>query len=166
MKQEDLLTLYGYNYWANAQILKTAARVSPEQYTAPANVSHGSLRGTLVHCFGGELVWRLRCQEGISPSALPDEEEIPTLESLVQRWQEEEETMMDYLASLRDADLTRIVSYKSTSGNAYENMLWHLLAHVVNHGTQHRGEAAVILTECDHSPGDLDLLLFFRLQAQ
>jgi uncharacterized damage-inducible protein DinB len=35
---------------------------------------------------------------------------------------------------------------------------WLVLAHVVNHGTQHRSEVARYLTECGHSPGELDLL--------
>jgi uncharacterized damage-inducible protein DinB len=38
------------------------------------------------------------------------------------------------------------------------------LAHVVNHGTQSRSEAAVLLTEYGQSPGDLDLILFLREQ--
>jgi uncharacterized damage-inducible protein DinB len=162
MKQEDLLTLYDYNYWANDLILRTAAQLSPEQYTALVEVSHGSLRGTLVHQFGGELIWRLRCQEGVSPLALPDEEEISSFDLLVQRWKEEEANMRAYLASLQDSDLTKIVNYTSTEGMSYENTLWHLLLHVVNHGTQHRAEAAVVLTEYGYSPGDIDLLLFFR----
>ncbi len=162
MNKYDILTLYDYNYWANARVLQAAANLAPEQFTAPAGLSHGSVRGTLVHILGTETVWRLRCAEGVSLSALPNEKDIPTIEVLRERWLAEEQKMRAYLNSLGDEALNQTVQYKTTKGVPFENVLWNLLAHVVNHGTQFRGEAGVALTTYGHSPGDLDLLLFFR----
>ncbi len=165
MNKSDLLTLYDYNYWANARVLNAASKVSAEQFAAPYRLSHGSLRGTLVHTFGTEVVWRVRCQEGVSPTTLPGENEFLSPETLRQRWRTEEQAMRAYLASLSDEDVNRRVQYKSTKGVPYEDLLWHLLVHVVNHGTQFRAEAAVALTDYGCSPGDLDMLVLFRAQA-
>jgi hypothetical protein len=51
-------------------VLRQAGPVTPEQYTAPASMPHGSLRGTLVHGLVAEVLWRRRWH-GDSPSALP-----------------------------------------------------------------------------------------------
>jgi uncharacterized damage-inducible protein DinB len=162
MNKSSILSLFGYNRWANARILDAAQKVSIAQYTAPYAISHGSLRGALVHIFSAEQVWRMRCQQGISPQAMPGEGSYPTLDALRSAWQEEEQSMHLYLASLGDDDLQWPVHYRNTRGDAYEETLWHILAHVVNHGTQHRAEAAVALTSYGHSPGDLDMIRYFR----
>jgi uncharacterized damage-inducible protein DinB len=67
-----------------------------------------------------------------------------------------------FIAALTDDDLNRTIRYKTTQGGAMANVLWQLMAHVVNHGTQHRSEAAMLLTGCGCSPGDLDLIVFLR----
>jgi uncharacterized damage-inducible protein DinB len=162
MQADDVLILYDYNNWANARILETAAQVSEAQFVAPAGVSHGSLRGTLVHILAAEWIWRVRCQEGLSLGSLLGEAELPSLEAIRSRWQSEEQAMRAYLTSLHDADLAGIVGYTTTRGVPHHNKLWHLLVHIVNHGTQFRAEAAVLLTGYGHSPGDLDLIAYLR----
>ncbi len=40
-----------------------------------------------------------------------------------------------------------------------------MLVHVINHGTQHRSEAAALLTAEGRSPGELDLINYAEEQA-
>lgn len=162
MHKTEVLTLFEYNCWANDRVLTQAARLTPEQHTAPAPVSFGSLHGTLAHILGAEIVWRLRCEEGTSPPALPGPDEFPTLEALMERWHAEEYAMRVFLGLLPAGDLDRVVRYTNTRGASFETPLWQILAHVVNHGTQFRAEAAVVLTGYGASPGDLDMIRFFR----
>ena len=46
-----------------------------------------------------------------------------------------------------------------------QNQLAHILHHVVIHGMQHRSEAAAILTDYGHSPGNIDFIIFLRDQS-
>ncbi len=38
--------------------------------------------------------------------------------------------------------------------------LWYFVMHILTHGTLQRADAAVLLTQAGHSPGDLDFLDF------
>lgn len=163
MQADDLRLLFAYNYWAHARILKAAANLSHEQFITPgAATGLGSVRDTLVHILGAEHVWRRRCQEGASPASLPTTDDFPTLAALAVAWQSEEAAMRAFLASLDDTALDHMVHYRTTKGVAMQNTLWHILTHVLHHGTQHRSEVAILLTTYGHSPGDLDFILYLR----
>jgi uncharacterized damage-inducible protein DinB len=165
MNKSEIQTLFDYNYWANGRVLQSASNLTPALFQAPYKLSHGSLRGALVHILGTEIVWRLRCQAGISMSALPAEGEFLTLATLQQRGAEEEQLMRSYLSSLIDEDLNKTIKYKTTKGMPQENLLWQLLVHVVNHGTQFRSDAAVAETDYGQSPGNLDFIYYLRQKA-
>ncbi len=161
MNQQDILTFYKYNQWANAKILNAAANITQEQYLAPASFPHGGLRSTLVHVLFAEWIWRNRW-EGTSPTVRLKAEDFPTVESLRTRWAEEERLLMDFVDHLTDERLASTINYTNTSGKLFTRVLWHMMAHVVNHGTQHRAEAAALLTEFGCSPGDIDLIYFLE----
>ena len=166
MNTYDILELYDYNYWANSKVLIAAAEISNEQFKAPMGLTYGSIRGSLTHALGAEIVWRTRLQEGISLPALPSQNEFLDVETLSARWKQEEVLMRRYINSLTDTDLNGLFKYTNTKGVPFENTLWHVLLHIVNHGTQFRSDAAIGLTRLDRSPGDLDMILFFREQQK
>jgi uncharacterized damage-inducible protein DinB len=162
MKRNEIILLFDYNAWADHRILEMAALVDESKLTSPVEkLSHGSLHGTLVHTLGAQWIWRSRCQ-GHSPTAVLSQADFPTLADLQARWQQEAQEMQHFVASLNDTGLDRPIHCTTTGGRPFENTLWHILVHVVNHSTQHRSEAALLLTEWGHSPGDLDFILYLR----
>jgi uncharacterized damage-inducible protein DinB len=162
MNADDLRTLFDYNYWATARIMRVAQEVTSEQYTAPNTSSYGSLRATLVHTMRAEIIWRRRLQGEPQPTDLPVEDNFPTPQSLYKTWVADERQMRAYLVGLNNANIQEVIHYKTTKGVAFYNVVWHILTHVVNHGTQHRAEAAAMLTDFNHSPGDIDMILYYR----
>ncbi len=158
MNYADLELLFKYNDWANDRILATADNVSTEQLIAPNDLGWGSLRGALVHLMDAECAWRILLKDGLFIVEL-NPEDFPDVAAIRARWADERTAFWDYLNSLSNDDLAGTVSYEA-DGKTRQRVLWHCLAHVVNHGTQHRSECAAILTGCGHSPGDLDFLVF------
>ena len=159
MNKQDILLLFQYNQWANAKILSAAAKVPQEKFVAPAPFPHGGLRSTLVHALSAEWIWRTRW-EGTSPTKLLKPEEFPDFSSLRARWAQEEMQLMNFVNGVSEERLNSSFDYRNTAGTPFTKVLWHVMAHVVNHGTQHRTEAAAMLTEFGHSPGDIDLVIF------
>ncbi len=156
-------TLYDYNAWANTRILDTAARLAPEQYTASIGASFPSVRDTLVHTMDTEWTWLGRWQ-GTEPCPPQNLSRYASLAALRARWAEIDAELRVFVGLLDAAGLTRIVHYANSRrpDNAYPQ--WQLLSHVVNHGTQHRSEVAAMLTQCGHSPGDLDITVWLDTQ--
>jgi uncharacterized damage-inducible protein DinB len=164
MSKKQILLLWEYNYWANRRLIARADGLSTAQLSDKVGYMWDSILGTMAHVLGAEWVWRQRMQEGVSPAALLARDQFTTLEALVLRWDEEEAAMRGYLAGLSDADLDRAIDYQNIEGKAFSRPLWQLLTHGVNHGTQHRSEVALYLTNFDRSPGDMDITVFLSQQ--
>jgi len=161
MNKQYFLILFQYNAWSTAKILDAASHVTTEQFLAPVPFPHGSLRGTLVHALFGEWVWRKRW-EGSPQNPMWNIEEFPTFAYVRARWANEEERLMSFVSNLTEESLYHKIKYVSTEGFPHERVLWESMAHLVNHGTQHKTEAAAILTGMGHSPGDIDLIVYLN----
>ena len=159
MITEIIRSLYDYSAWANQRILDTAAGLSQEQFTEKVGPSYGSLRNTFVHTMSGQWIWLERWQ-GRSPPAMMYRAGFPDLASIRTRWEEIEHDTRQYLDRINPDLLQEVISYTTTGGRPGAFPLWQVVVHQANHQTQHRSEAAVMLTNFERSPGDLDIVVY------
>ena len=157
MHKADISTLIAYNFWADERILATCEHVSPDEFIrmiAP-NPGWNSLRETLVHVLDTEYGWRsaLQAQDA---SEILDGADFADVAALRTRWETERTAWLMYAAGLSEDSLNKGYGNDPTTSPK----VWQTIVHVVNHGTQHRSEAAAILTGYGQSPGELDFDTF------
>lgn len=159
MKSDLIRTFYGYNTWANERILTTVAQLTDAQFVAPGSASFSSVRDTLVHTIWAQWNWlrRWRGEPNPPPFEPSDYADVAALRT---RWDEIEGETHAFVARVDDATLESICRYVNSRNEPMAHPLWQLMLHQVNHGTQHRSEVAVILTECGHSPGLMDFIVY------
>jgi len=161
MTPEEMRVLYDYNAWANHRQMDAASRLTAEQFVQPIVSSFGSVRDTLAHIYGAEWVWLERFQ-GRSPASLPGAAEFHDIASLQQRWNENESRLLGFVRGLTQADLDRVMEYKTLKFGVYRNPLWQSMQHLVNHGTYHRGQVTTLLRQLGAQPILTDLMHFYR----
>lgn len=151
MRLSEVRWLFGYDRWATRRILRTARDCPAEVWSAPNAVGDRGLGGILVHALGAHQRWRHDWEGLAGPLPRPEVGPLPTVDELADAWDREWAAIDRYLDGIDDAAMGR-----EQDGVA----LWQRMAHVVNHGTQHRSEAAALLTGTGRSPGDLDLIFY------
>ncbi|NUM43566.1 MAG: DinB family protein [Anaerolineales bacterium] len=156
MNQTDLSTLIAYHFWANDRLLAMCERISADDFTRTVTLNPGwdSLREILVHMLDTEFGWRASL-EGQDASEILDAANFPDVATLKARWAQERAAWRAFETQWTD-------TYLQTPHKPGRPTVAQTILHVINHGTQHRSEAAVILTGLGYSPGELDFYLFLR----
>ncbi len=164
MNPQDVRTLVDYNYWATHRVLDAVAALTPEQFTHDLGSSFRSVRDTLSHVHGAEWIWLSRLHGESPTSGLPHDRftDVPAVRAA---WAGTEAGYRAWAASA-DADaLDRVLDYRLLSGQATASRVGHILQHVVNHGTYHRGQLTTMLRQLDAAPpASLDLIAYHRQQ--
>jgi uncharacterized damage-inducible protein DinB len=154
------VTLFAYHDWANRKLLAAAGDNDALLDAVPIE-EHPSLRGVLTHSLSAEWIWRNRW-EGSALSSMFNPDDFATLRSIRDHWQAETRLWQTRVAGIDQETLLQPIRYRNQRGTRFVTPLWQILVHVINHGTQHRSEAAAMLTVLGYSPGDLDMILYYR----
>lgn len=161
MSPEEIFQLFDYNSWANERSLTAAEKLAPEEFTRPMGSSFSSVRDTLAHIYGAEWIWLERF-EGRSPTALPNLNQFPDVQTLRESWSVHEKNLIGFVHRLTQADLDQQMEYKTLRFGVYKNPLWQSMMHLINHGTYHRGQVTTLLRQLGAQPILLDLMHFYR----
>jgi uncharacterized damage-inducible protein DinB len=159
----DALTLLDYHYWARDRMLQAVELLTPEQYVRDLGSSFKSVRDTVVHMYFAEWAWYSRWT-GHSPTSALSPEHFPDVDSIRAAWTSQEEKVRLFVHSLGAADqLERVFDYKTLNGEPGRSVLWHMLQHVVNHASYHRGQITTMLRQLGApAPQSQDLIRFHR----
>jgi uncharacterized damage-inducible protein DinB len=150
MDPADIRFLFAYDRWATERVVAQLDGVDPELWGATGAVGERGLGSILVHMLGAHQRWRLAF-EGSDESPEPEAEALPSPADVVDRWIAELEATDAFLDDVTPGFLAHVREGVSVSV---------MLQHLANHGTQHRSEAALLLTQAGRSPGQLDLIDF------
>jgi uncharacterized damage-inducible protein DinB len=156
MQPDEVRFLFAYDHWATLRVLAVLDGLDPDVWTRTDVVGERGLGAILVHHLGASPRWRHAFQDtGETPE--PELEPLPTVDQLREHWNTEWAAVDAWLPTVTDGFV----------GYVHEGVpVWQMLVHVVNHGTQHRAEAAALLTAEGLSPGELDLINYAEEQAE
>ena len=162
MNLAEIQILVDYNYWARNRMLDAVGQLTAEQYERDMGSSFKSIRDTVTHGYAAEWIWYSRWQ-GESPTSLISPDRFPNLGALTAAWGDLETKIRTLVAAAGDAGLQKTLHYKLVNGTASAAPLWHMVQHVVNHATYHRGQVTTMLRQLGAAPPKSeDLIAFYR----
>jgi uncharacterized damage-inducible protein DinB len=166
MTKDDIQLLYEYDRWANNRVLQAASAFDAEEFTRDLGGSFRSVRDTLVHIIGGEWIWLAYWKEPPdSPASLADLRvrrdvlfnpgAFRNVAAVHLRWAEVEKEQTDFVNCVTNELLEKMLPFRTT-----QVRLAHLMQHLANHSTYHRGQVALMMRQLNVEPLATDFHVF------
>jgi uncharacterized damage-inducible protein DinB len=145
MNADAFRHFYDYHFTENRKIWDSyVTQLSHDQFTQPAGYSHGSVRDQIVHLMSVDESWFSELR-GVEPSEPFPPASFDDRNIIRARWNGVELSMRDYLAELRDDMLFDKPIIEPEEDR--DLIVWQVLLHVVNHGTDHRAQLLRLLND-------------------
>jgi uncharacterized damage-inducible protein DinB len=133
---------YDYHFAENRRMWDDQiSLLTDSQFTQEVNYSHGSIRNQVVHLMSVDDTW-FSSLRGLEIPPKFDPAQFIDRKALRLRWDFVEQDMRSYLANLQD---DMLFTKPFPAGEDENLILWQVLLHVVNHGTDHRAQVLRIL---------------------
>jgi len=150
---DDFRRLFDYNRWAGTRVL----RVLQEADEVP-----GQALELFSHLLRAQDHWYGRV-EGTDHADL-DFWVTESLADCAERLRASTERWQSVLDDCSPEALDETIAYTNSKGIAYETPLGDVCTHVVNHGTHHRSQIALVLRQVEIDPPATDYIFYLRSQ--
>jgi uncharacterized damage-inducible protein DinB len=166
MTRDEIQLLYEFDRWANNRTLQAASTLSAEAFTRDLGGSFRSVRDTLVHIVGSERTW-LTCWKEPSPSSafvtdmwtrhstVFNPNEFPDFAAVQLKRTEVEREQIEFVDRVTNESLRRMIPVLES-----QISLGHLMQHLANHSTYHRGQVALMMRQLAAEPLATDFAMF------
>ena len=136
---------YDYHFTENRKLWDSyVTPLSLEQFTQHVDYSYGSVRDQIIHLISCDDTWFSELR-GVEPSEPFPPSTIDDRKIIRAHWHEVEQNMRDYLAELRD-DMLFDKPIEEPEEDK-DLLVWQVLLHVANHGTDHRAQLLRLLND-------------------
>jgi uncharacterized damage-inducible protein DinB len=144
MNADAFRHFYDYHFSENRKVWDLAASLSDERFTQDVEYSYGSVRNQIVHLMSDDDMW-FSGLRGVEIPDLLDPSDFDDRNVIRAHWDSVEGRMREYLAGLQD-DMLFDQPLEEPEEDK-DLMVWQVLLHVVNHGTDHRAQILRVLND-------------------
>lgn len=138
--RDFLLRGLDYDLWANQKWVNVLGNFKDGQRALEV----------FEHIVFAQRIWLQRC--GYHVEQVENLAFSQLLASLIQTWK----------ALVEDADLNAIVEYQMLNGDSASSVMGDIVAHVINHGTYHRGHLRGLAEKEGVEFPETDLIAYIR----
>lgn len=148
--KEYFFRLYRYNEWANLRVLGALER---------QHVSDEKTLSLFSHLLSAQFLWLHRIKDLPPPDVkLWQTYDLPKLRTLAEEGSRQWNQFVG-----EGVSFDRVLKYKNYVGDYYENNVEQIMIHLVNHGTYHRGQIALLMRQNGHEPINTDFITYDRV---
>lgn len=160
MNADYFRSLYQYHVTMYDQLWESIAQLTEAQFVQESGYSIGSVRNHMVHVMNVDQRWFQRIN-GVPISDRLVFADFTTPAATQERWNRIEQGCAACVAALDDADFDRMVTYDLPQrGGMKQNTVWEIVAHVVNHGTDHRSQVLALLHSLGTPTFEHDFIIY------
>jgi uncharacterized damage-inducible protein DinB len=137
---DDFMSLFAYNRWADLRVLDACRKLTAEQYVAEPVPGWSSVRATIVHIAVVTQGW-LAGFQGESDQGILTEADLPTVDAAARLLDQANQIFDKLVPKLTPEWLATPLTMRRGKRSATVPP-WAVLRHIVNHSTYHRGQVA------------------------